>query len=273
MPAIDLARLKIKTARLAEKFNDPGTFLRELGELLDSYTNHTARPAQVALRTSLPSYRTPKPVLRQITLELAPLAEKDPAEAFALANALWEAGYLETRLLAASLAGLIPPASAMSLFGRIPEWLGQTRDKEITQALLTEPFGRIRRENPQAMLILLEEWLRTISAGTQAWGLHALIPLLNEPGFENLPAAFKALRPAVEGAGPATQIDLSACLVTLGRISPTETIHFLREILSSQPRPMMVRTLRRMLPDLPLALQNGLRDILRNIDTRIPISR
>ena len=262
MPAIDLSRLKTQAARLSEHFGQPEAFLRELHELLDHYTNRTMRPAQIAQRLALPTYRTPRPVLRQIEAELAPLAEARPREATVLLYALWEAGYLETRLLAARLLGMIPPAAAMPAFGRLPDWLKVSTDREVRQALLTDALGRVRRENADIFLTLLEEWLRSPLSGFQVWGLRALVPVL-EADFENLPAVFRILRPAIEAAGPSTQVELQACLSALSRVSPTETLYFLGEVLRESPHPMMVRTLRRVLPGLPPDLQAGLREMLR----------
>ena len=48
MPAIDLARLKKQTARLADPFDQPTLFLREHREILDFYVNHSLRSQGVA---------------------------------------------------------------------------------------------------------------------------------------------------------------------------------------------------------------------------------
>ncbi|MBN2386146.1 MAG: hypothetical protein JXB85_03945 [Anaerolineales bacterium] len=262
MPAIDLSRLKTQAARLVEHFDQPDDFLRRLHEYLDFYTNRTIRARQIAQRLSLPTYRTPRPVLRQIEAELAPLAEARPESALKLTNAMWNAGSLEARLLAARLLGMIPLAAAMPGIARIPDWLRGSTDREIREALLTDALVRIRKENPQAYLNLLEIWLRSPLSGMQVWGLQALIPVL-KPDFENLPAVFRILRPTVEAAGPATQVELRACLAALGQVSPTETLYFLGEIIKSDPPPMLVRTLRRILTGLPEELQSGLREMLR----------
>jgi hypothetical protein len=221
------------------------------------------RTSQIAQRLALPTYKTPRPVLRQVEAELAPLADEHPLEAIALIYALWDAGSLETRLLAARLLGMIPPAAAMPAFGRLPDWLRVSTDREVRQALLTEALGRVRRENTEVFLTLLEDWLRSPLSGFQVWGLQALIPVL-VADFENLPAVFRILRPAIEAAGPSTQIELQDCLAALGRVSLAETLYFLGEILRSSPNPMMVRTLRRILPGLPPDLQAGLRELLRS---------
>jgi hypothetical protein len=263
MPAIDLARLKTQSARLVEHFDKPEAFVHDLQELLDFYTNRTMRSAQLAQRIFLPTHHTPRPVLRQIEMELKALADAHPLEAVELTGAMWKAGSLESRLLAARLLGMIPPAQAMPALTRLPEWLNQSTDAVIQHALLNDALDRLRKENPEALFILTEEWLKSPRSGLQRWGLRALIPLFNLPNFENLPAVFRILRPAVEAAGPATQLDLQACLAALGRVSLTETLYFLREILNGRPSAMLLRTLKRMLPALPPELQSGLREMLR----------
>jgi len=268
MPAIDLSRLKTQAAHLTERFGDAQAFVRELHEVLDFYTNRTIRTSQIVQRLSLPTYRTPKPVLRQIELELEPLAEAHPLEALALTEALWNTKSLETHLLSASLLGMIPPAQAMPGLTRLPSWLSQSTDEIIRKALLNEALERLRRENPEALFLLLEDWLKSPRSALQIWGLRALIPLLNQPEFENLPAVFRILRPTLERASPSTQLDLQACLEALARVSLTETLFVLRELLrNGRAHPMMLRTLRRMLPALSPALQSGLREALREVET------
>jgi len=263
MPAINLAQLKIQAARLSEKFGEPQAFVHDLNDLLDFYTNRTIRAAQIAQRLSVPTYRTPAPVLRQIQAELVPLAEAHPLEAIVLTHALWKAGSLEARLLSASLLGSIPPAQAIPALSRLPAWLAQSTDKEIRTSLLTNAFARLRSENPEALFNLLEDWLKSPRNSLQAWGLRALIPMLTDPHFENLPAVFRILKPAIRSAGPVTQLELQACFATLEQVSLTETQAFLREVISNDPPPLMLRTFRRILPGLSPKLQAGLLAMLR----------
>ena len=268
MPAIDLARLKIQTARLAEKFAEPETFLRDLNELLDFYTNRSIRTAQVVQRLSAPTYHTPRPVLRQIEGELAALAEKNPRAGVDLVKVLWKADSLESRLLAAHLLGSLPSDLAMPTLALLPDWLNQSTDKAIHTALLTNALARVRREKPEAFFNLLEGLLGSAQSALQVWGLQALIPLLQDPHFENLPAVFRILRPAMLAASPATQLEFQACLAALERHSLTETVAFLREIMREAPNPMMLRIFRRVLPGLSQELQEALLEILREQNTQ-----
>ena len=264
MPAINLARLKTQAARLSDKFGEPEAFLHDLNEVLDYYTNRTIRSTQTAKRLALPTYHTPAPVLRQIQFELDPLAQSRPGEAVALVRALWKAKSLESRLLAARLLGCIPPSHAIPVLSHLPDWLSQSTDKEIREALLMDALARLRHENPEGIYLILEDWLRSPLGSVQAWAMHALIPILDDPHFENLPGVFRILRPAIHSAGPLTQLELKAVLASLENVSRTETLAFLRETISSNPTPLMKRTLHRILPGLSPELQNSLVGMLRD---------
>jgi hypothetical protein len=272
MPAINLARLKIQAARLAEKFGEPQAFLLSLNELLGFYTNRTIRASQIAQRLSVPTYQTPRPVLRQIESELVVLIENQPDEAIKLSDTLWKAGSLESRLLATYLLGNLPPGRAISALTRLPDWLKQSKDKEIRFALVTDAFARLRREYPEAFFSILEGWLGSPQSTMQIWGMQALIPLLQDPQFENLPAIFRILHPSILAASPATQLDLQACLAALERFSLTETIAFLREILWGNPGAGMLRIFRRILPGLSPDLQEALRETLREQENQASAS-
>ena len=180
-----------------------------------------------------------------------------------LVYALWNAGSLETRLLAARLLGNIPPAEAVAALAHLPDWLAVSTDKVIRQVLLEDAFARLRRDNAEVFFLLLEDWLKSPRATWQMWGLQALIPLLQDPNFENLPAVFRILRPTIQSAGPVTQLDLRACLEALERLSLSETTAFLREVIHDNPKPMMLRIMRRILPGLSQELQEALRESLR----------
>jgi hypothetical protein len=269
MPAIDLARLKIQAARLAEKFYEPEAFVRVLNELLDYYTNRTIRTTQVVQRISAPTYHTPRPVLRQIESELDTLAEKDPQKAVQLVKVLWKAESLEARLLAAYLMGSLPPEQALPILALLQDWLSQSTDRQIRTALLTRGLARLRWEEPEAFFSILEGWLGSPQPGLQVWGFQALIPLLQDPKFENLPAVFRILRPAVQALGPATQLDFQACLAALESHSLTETVAFLRENLRANPNPMMLRIFRRILPGLSQGMQESILETLREQNSQV----
>jgi hypothetical protein len=263
MTAIDLSQLKAQAALLADNVNNPNLFISKLLELLEFYTNRTLRTSHTARRISLPSYFTPSQVLRQIERELQHRVDRLPDKGAILVTALWMNKIFECRLLAARLLGLLQPAYAIPLLTQIPAWLAQSPDKEIRNALLTDSLIRIRKENRDAFFLLLQDWLRSPRPAMQIWGMQALIPMLNESDFENLPSVFRILHPAVVSVSPSTQVDLQNCIKALERISQNETKIFLRDILTRNKQAMLKRMVNRMLPAFNEDLQSELRILLR----------
>jgi hypothetical protein len=263
MPAIDIARLKIQAAVLVEKFDQPAVFLKELHEILDLYADRTLRAGVVAAPISvLPAYRAPQAVLRQIELELAPLAAAFPEQSMALTNALWKDGILETRLLAASLLGRIEP-SAPLLLERIGAWVARTRDRQLRTALLTVSLARVRRESPNRFLELVQGWITKEDFTMQGNGIRALVPLLNDPSYDNLPPVFDIVKPLIIAAPNVLQNELIELITAMHEASPTETAYFLKQTIIASGNPQTVLTLRRIMDALPESIQPGLREVIR----------
>lgn len=261
MPAIDLARLKKQTAQLADLFDQPTVFLREHREILDFYVNHSLRSQGVAPSSVLPTYRTPTVVLRQIENELGPVAERQPIQALELADALWDEGWLETRLLAAFLLGRIPPQEER-LLARLTAWTQAVRDPSVRAALLTTSLTRLRKETPDLFLILVKEWLHPARQRMWSNGIQALVPLISSPDFDNLPPIFEIIEPIIRAAPATLQFDLQELIIMLYEASPDETTYFIQQILKSTKSPLLAVALRRMSPEFPAELQSDLREML-----------
>ncbi|MGE5465254.1 MAG: DNA alkylation repair protein [Syntrophothermus sp.] len=262
MPAIDLARLKKQTAQLVDLFDRPPEFLRANREILDYYVNRTLRAQAVAPSSVLPTYRTPTVVLHQIEKELGPLAARQPIQALELADALWDEGWLETRLLAAYLLGRIPPQEER-LLARLTAWTQAVRDPEVRAALLTTSLTRLRKETPDLFLVLVKEWLHPARQRMWSNGIQALVPLISSPDFDNLPPIFEVISPILKAAPATLQFDLQDLLIALFNASPSETTYFLQQILSGTKSIVPAVALRRMLPEFPQELQTSLREMLR----------
>lgn len=263
MPAIDLARLRKQASRLADFFFLPDEFMKHLREMLEFYVNYTLRTKEnVAPGSNLKTYRTPPAVLTHIENELRAVAEANPHFALELADVLWDEGALETRLLAAFLLGRIPPQEER-LLPRLTAWTQQIRDPNVRAALLSTSLERMRKETPKQFLILVREYLHPERPRTWANGIQALIPMVADTAFENLPAIFDIIEPIVEEAPSTLQNDLADLIVALYRASPSETTFMLKHVLSNSQNPMTAITLRRIAPNFPPPLQNELRGLLR----------
>jgi predicted alpha/beta hydrolase family esterase len=263
MPAIDLTRLRKQANRLADFFFLPDEFMKHLREILEFYVNYTLRTVEnVAPGSNLKTYRTPPAVLTQIQNELRLKAEENPHFALELADVLWDEGALETRLLASYLLGRIPPQEER-LLPRITAWTQQIRDPEVRVALLTTSLTRMRKETPNQFLALVREYLHPERSRSWSNGIQALIPMIADSDFENLPAIFDIVEPVVEEAPSTLQNDLTDLIISFYRASPNETVFMLKHILGTTENQMAAITMRRISPDFPPPLQKELRDLLR----------
>ncbi len=268
MPAVDIARLKLQAAVLVEKFDQPSAFLKHLHEILDAYADRTLRMGRVASPVSvLPAYRVPQSVMRQIEMELGPLAATFPEQAMALTDSLWKDGFLESRLLAATLLGRIHPETVL-LLERITAWVSRTRDDQLRLALLSTSLVRIRRESPSIFLQLLRGWFDP--AIPKMWGnaIHAIIPLLQDPNYDNLPPVFNLLSPVIKSIPSIMQDDLADLINALYAASPVETTYFLRQVIISASSPTLSVTIRRILPQLPATLRPIALELVRQKTTK-----
>jgi hypothetical protein len=263
MPAIDLARLRKQANRLADFFFLPDEFLKHLREMLEFYVNHTLRTKEnVAPGSNLKTYRTPPAVITQIENEIRAVAEANPEFALELADKLWDEGALETRLLAAFLLGRIPPQEER-LLPRLSAWTQQVRDPDVRSALLSTSLTRMRKETPDQFLVLVREYLHP--ARMRAWsnGMQALLPMIADTSYTNLPVILDMVEPIIEEAPATLQNELADLIVALYRASPSETIFLLKNILINTENTLTVVTLRRIADSFPPTLQKELRDLLR----------
>lgn len=263
MPAIDLARLRKQANRLADFFFLRDEFMKHLREILDFYVNYTLRKKEnVAPGSNLKTYRTPAVVLRHIENELREAAEANPQYALELADALWDEGALETRLLAAFLLGRIPPQEER-LLARLTAWTQQIRDPSVRAALLSTSLARMRKEATDKFFSLVREYLHPARTRTWSNGIQALLPMISDSTFANFPTILDLVEPVIMAAPSTLQTDLEELIIALYRASPTETTFLLKQVLTTSENPMTAITLRRISSSLPLELQNELREHLR----------
>ena len=263
MPAIDLARLRKQSNRLVDFFFVSDDFLKYLREMLDFYVNYSLRTKEnIAPGSNLPTYRTPFVVMRQIEKSIGATAAENPHYALELADLLWDEGYIETRLLAAFLLGRIPPQEER-LLARLTAWTQQVLDPSVRSALLTTSLTRMRKETPDEFLTVVREWLHPARQRYWSNGIQALLPMISDSTFDNLPPIFELTRPVIEAAPGVLQYDLTNLINTLYQASPSETEYFLREILETSPNPLTAITLRRILKTFPPELQASLRELVR----------
>jgi hypothetical protein len=266
MPAISPARLRQQAALLAEYFDDPPAFKRSLHHLFDFYAERVQRPGEAGEPPPLLSaYKVRRPVLNQITLELAPRIAEDPSIGLALCDALWEQPILDFRLLAAGLLGKVPCDPAEPILDRLRGWLKPDVEIRLVEVLFTQGVACLRKKNPAALIDLAGGWLDEKDAFYQHLGLQLQIPLIDDPQFENLPVFFNLIETYVRSAPARLRPDVLDVLAALIRRSPNETAYFLRRTATMPNSPATAWFIRQSLGEFPAETQASLRQFSRSL--------
>jgi hypothetical protein len=264
MPAINLARLKHQSARLVDLLDQPLEFIHELHALLDFYADRTHRPGQSGEPPPLlQSYKVPKPVLRQIIIELSEQVKWDLDRSLRLVDALWEEPYLEIRTLAAMILGIIPPDPPESILNKVQIWVTPKIDQQLINTVLDYGLVNLRSENPDVLLRQIDRWLSNPDEFYKLVGLRALIPLISSPDYDNLPILFQLLSPFARKAPLNLRPDVVGTFRSLALRSPKETAYFLHQNLEAPENPDTAMLIRQCLPSFPQDLQEALRFALR----------
>lgn len=269
MPAASLARLREQITQLTWRFTRPAEFLQELNALLEQYGTPTFRRASTPAGSPVtPAYHTPPLVMNQLELLLSRSCQESPAAALTLLDALWKESMLEPRLLAAALLGRTPLDAPEEILGRLRAWAVPNEERAALSALLRQGAAGLRRDAPDLWLSVLAEWLESSDTGVQSIGLQALVPLIQEASFENLPLVFRLIAPLMRTAAPQLHQELSAVLTALARRSPVETAYFLRQTLNAASGTPLPRLVRRLLTVFPPEQQAALKSTLSALPPR-----
>jgi hypothetical protein len=267
MPAIHPARLKQQAALLAEHFYDPPAYTRSLHHLFESYAERVYRAGQAGEPPPLlASYRVRPPVIRQVLRELTPLAEEDPQAALTLCDQFWAQPYLEFHQLAASLLGEIPADHAQAILLRVHLWLQPDLEERLVQAVLQQGMARLRREAPQKVLQQIDDWLQDRKSFYKKIGLQAMLGMVNETWFDNLPVFFRLLQPYVRQAPTALRPEVLDLIEALAHRSARETAFFLEQVLAIPNSPDIAWLIRQSSHAFPQAEQEHLRNLVRNLE-------
>jgi hypothetical protein len=269
VPAIQPALLRQQAALLVEHFADPPAYVRSLHYLLDFYADRSRRPGQAGMPAPITSaYNVRPPVLRMILQELTPLAIEAPETGLALCDALWAEPNLEFRSLAAMLLGQIPPSPPERIITRLKAWLVPDLEFYLIEALMNHALVRLRQEHPQSMIRLIQDWLESSKPLYQQLGLRALLPLVENPQFENLPVFYRLIQPLACNVPPGLRPDLLDVLVVLAHRSPQETAYFLRQTLNYPDAADPAWLIRQLLNEFPPAQAHMLRAVVKETEPR-----
>jgi hypothetical protein len=118
------------------------------------------------------------------------------------------------------------------------------------------------------MIRLIQDWLESTKPLYQQLGLRALLPLVENPEFENLPVFYRLIQPLVCNVPPGLRPDLLDVLVALARRSPQETAYFLRQTLNYPDAADPAWLIRQLLNEFPTAQAHMLRAVVKETEPR-----
>lgn len=278
MPAIHLPRLRKQIHELSSQIADPKIFLSRLKDLFDYYGDRTLRPSQLAAKpTAIPSSNVPNPVLRHTLQGLIPHASSTPHLVLDLCRELWKSGWLEQRLLASQLLGKLPVGDPEEITSLVESWCLDNHEEALLESISTHSLTRLQTESPDVLIAKAREWLQApdhkkkqkppipVSAliNLQKLGLRALIPLISDPDFENLPKVYSALREIMADPPKTVRPDLLDIIKALASRSPAETAYFLRDLVSNSPSDTLTWLIRRGLNAFPEDTETSLRELIK----------
>jgi DNA alkylation repair enzyme len=230
MPPIELTRLRARTAALAERFADPAATATAVRQMLDDYADRSHRPSpHVASRSLGYSFKVAPPVLRAIVTALRGPAQASPPAAMDMANQLWKNGSREERRIASELLGTVArqvPAEALAL---IEAWAPRIEGSETADALADLGLGPLMLADPARYLAEARRWVTFPQKWVRRFGLAALMPLIHDRQWDNVPSALSVVRLAMADVDGDVRRAAVAVLQGLAAKSPAEIGQFLRE--------------------------------------------
>jgi hypothetical protein len=279
MPAIHLPRLHKQVNDLVPYCSEPIIFLRKLKDLFDFYGNRTLRPSQVAAKPSaIPAAHVPRPVLRQLVSALTPYAQSAPHLIVDLARELWDYGWLEHRLLACQMLGKLPPSQAEGIIELVEAWCLQNHEEELLVAMAERSLAPLQTEQHELLIEKADEWFKhknipadqpplpaAVLLNFQKLGMRALIPLIEDPRYENLPKIYNTLKPILQAPPKVLRPELLNLIKRLGQRSPQETTFFLRGLHAETPSATLTWLIRRSLSSFPDDIQKRLREMINPV--------
>ncbi|MGB7539182.1 MAG: DNA alkylation repair protein, partial [Anaerolineales bacterium] len=191
---------------------------------------------------------------------LLPVAQKNSGRVLAAASAIWNAGKLEEKQLAAFLAGLSrDPGDVRTL---LLKWLEESNDPTVLQDLAVHTCPPLRAANTLLFRADIRTWIEAREPPRRRFGWMALRAWAGEKTSDSIFSAFELLPMIFTETDPETMRLASDLLLRLADDSPQETQGWLSELTPKQLHQGW-RFLRMTVNQLPVELAAFLRSLLQ----------
>lgn len=252
MAAIDLTQLRKQITDLEGSFQNPQAFVKAYHEILGFYHRYSHRPTKGALPKSfMRTYDLPPQILPQIEQGLKKSVQDDPQATMRLIEFLWQDNYFEARDLAAFLLGKLPASYAETVAKIIRDWLASPLDRAVVESIFSKATPTMQAQTPEAWEVLITQLLETPDQKLQNYGLQGLTMSIQKQNLADLAVLFKLLRPFIQSAPDALQVNLGKTIAALADRTPFETAYLLKQVLADTPGKAIERQMRSYLPFFP----------------------
>jgi hypothetical protein len=267
MPAVELSRIKKQAEELAACFQQPVEFRRLLVDRLEFYADRVTRPGdRVRPAPLIPRYGVPPLFLQAVEQASQKSAYESPDAALVLARELWKEEYLEPRLVAASLIGMAARKEPQEAASLLLQYCIPKENPLVQEALLQRSGAQLREANLDVWFDLVERWINSESLSQKLIGFRALLGVIEDREFENLPVIYRLLTYPVETTDRSTMHELEPLIIAMVRRSAMETSYFLRQSYNRTHNPILARLIRKCLPIFPQESQAALRKVVQEQD-------
>lgn len=265
MPAIQPARLKIQSIELVQSIDDIDRFVTGLHNLLSYYADRVRRQGQSGPPPPVVrSYLVPPVVLHAIEREVQRHYAESGGSLLELVDRLWQEAWLETRLLAIFLIGSGKELVPEEIVERLIQWGGSCTEYRLADALIEHGMNALRHGDYKEYESIMEKWMSGDSKLKRQIGLRAIIFLLQDPDYKNLPLIYRLLGSAIEGYSGRKSDLIVHSLELLAERSPQETVFFIKRQMSRPQSSEFAWLFRKSVDAFPPEQRDLVKDVLRS---------
>ena len=251
MPAIELAKLRLKATEIAGLMNEPAKFISEASKLFEFYADQTRKDGIKSMPTSItPMYSLPTPVMRRIKYELINQISLNPEVALTLSDELWHLSHFEFKELSAFVLGNLHVENAEVILLRLKKWNLDTTDETVQRLLASEGTRTLRIDHFTEYKELCIHWLHLEKIEYKRTGLFLLEDYLGQQEFAALPTVFAILRREMHDLTNAFYPYYRALFKKIIPLSQPESTYFLRQQALMAPDDQQIVRLIRQSMDL-----------------------
>ena len=251
MPAIELAKLRLKATEIAGLMSEPTKFISEATILFEFYADQTRKDGLKSMPTSItPMYSLPTPVMRRIKYELINEISQNQEIALTLADELWHLNHFEFKDLSAFLLGNLHIEDPEAVLLRLKKWNLDTTDETVQRLLAGEGTRSLRTDHFTEFKELCIHWLRLEKDEYKRTGLFLLEDYLSIQEFAALPTIFAILRREMHDITNSFYPYYRALFKKIIPFSQPESTYFLRQQALMAPDDTQIVKLIRQSMDL-----------------------